>query len=175
MNQHNLLGLKKYKKYFRNLILRGILFITIPIALYFVYDIQGILIGMIISYLITSIEFIKLISKIKKFPKFNVSPNLLVQNFSVDAAFNLPRWIDKLVIVPLLGFAIVGIYQFNLQILFFVAVLPAALHSFLLSEESSGKKQKKNYFINNFYIHFCCTCYYSCISICNRICFPKIC
>ena len=45
--------------------------------------------------------------------------------------------------MPLLGFASVGIYQFNIQILFGLELIPIALYFFLLSEESSGKKHKK--------------------------------
>ena len=46
-------------------------------------------------------------------------------------------------IAPLLGFTSLGIYQFNIQILFGLELIPIAIHSFLLSEESSGKKHKK--------------------------------
>jgi len=148
MNQYNLIGLKRYKKYLKISVLRGILFILIPITMFFLFELPGILGGIIISNFICSFEFFKLILKIKKFPSLQINLKLLTHNFSIDAAYNLPRWVDKLVIVPLLGFTIAGIYQFNLQILFFIAVLPAALHSFLLSEEASGKKQQKiSYFV----------------------------
>jgi len=48
-----------------------------------------------------------------------------------------------LLIAPLMGFTTLGIYQLNIQILFALEVFPIALHSFLLSEESSGKTHKK--------------------------------
>ena len=41
------------------------------------------------------------------------------------------------------GFFIVGIFQFNMQILFVLEILPTVLYNFLLSEESSGNSQKK--------------------------------
>ena len=41
------------------------------------------------------------------------------------------------------GFWIVGVYQLNLQILFGLEALPVILHTYLLSEESSGKQHKK--------------------------------
>lgn len=147
MNQHNLIGMKRYKHYLIVSILRGVLFISLPLMFYFIFEIPGILIGIIISYFIGSFEFLRIISKLRNFPKFKPSFKLLTNNFSVDASNNLPRWIDKLVIVPLFGLSIVGIYQFNLQIMFLFAILPTALHSFLLSEEASGIKHKKIIFI----------------------------
>jgi len=44
-----------------------------------------------------------------------------------------------------LGFASTGIYQFNLQILLALEVLPIIMHGFLLSEESSGRNLRKFY------------------------------
>lgn len=64
-------------------------------------------------------------------------------NFGVDVSTNLVRYVDKLLIVPILGFTTTGLYQFNIQILFGLEIIQLALHGFLLSEESSGKNHKK--------------------------------
>ena len=69
--------------------------------------------------------------------------SVIIHNFGADLSTNLSRRIDKLLIAPLLGFTSLGIYQFNIQILFGLELIPIAIHSFLLSEESSGKKHKK--------------------------------
>jgi len=144
MNIHNQIGLKKYKKYFWLEISRGTLIIILPILLYFYYEIPGILIGMSIGYFVCSFNFLKNIkfsfgsSKLLR-AKFRV----LLHNFGVDVSSRLGRVVDKLLIAPLLGFTFLGIYQLNVQILFAFEMLPIALHSFLLSEESSGIKHKK--------------------------------
>jgi len=144
MNQHNLLGLKKYKKQFRFETLKGILIIVIPILLYFPFEITGILLGMAISNFIASYPFLKHLSKkIDSFRQIKKNSKVLIHNFGVDVSTNLPRIVDKLLIVPLLGFTVTGIYQFNLQILFALEMLPIALHSFLLPEESSGRTHRK--------------------------------
>jgi len=65
----------------------------------------------------------------------------------VDSSSYLVKYVDKLLIVPLLGFVTVGLYQFNFQILFGLEIIPLALHGYLLSEESSGKKHKKIEFL----------------------------
>jgi len=142
MNQHNLLGLQKYKAFMKNSILRGILFIIIPIFLYFYLDINGIILGFAISNLLGSYYFFKKI-KLESFWKLKNQFNVMIHNFGVDVATNLSRMIDKLIIANLFGFFIVGIFQFNMQVLFVLEILPTVLYNFLLSEESSGNSPKK--------------------------------
>ena len=149
MNIHNLLGLKKYKKYMWIEVIRGIFIISIPFPLYFILDISGLLLGISISYIICSIDFFKFLSlKRNIFAELKTNSKTLIHNFGVDFSIRAPRFIDKLIIFPILGFTNLGIYQLNVQILFGLEILPLALHSFLLSEESSGKKHNKiNYLI----------------------------
>ena len=144
MNQHNFLGLKKYKKFFGLSITRGIFVITIPVLFYFILDLPGILIGLALANFLGSIDFFKSLSrKVQSFRDLRVNRKVLLHNFGVESSSALSRWVDKLLIVPLYGFAIVGVYQFNLQILFVFMTIPNAFYSFLLSEKSSGSKQKR--------------------------------
>jgi len=147
MSQHNLLGFKKYKKYTLSTILKNVLILIIPVLLYFVLEIPGIVLGMAISNLLGAIPLFKMF-KIKSFFDLKNHIKVLINNFGVEASITLPRMVDKLLIVPLFGFFVAGIYQFNLQILFALELLPLSLHIFLLSEESSGVKNRKlTYFV----------------------------
>jgi len=62
-NQYNLLGLKKYQKFMTNAIIKSVLLISMTILLYFYLDLSGILLGMAISNLVISYDFIKSINK----------------------------------------------------------------------------------------------------------------
>ena len=147
MYQSNLIGLKQYKKFMTNSIIKAILFISIPIGLYFVLELEGILLGMALSNLIASYGFFRTyITKIKSLEQLRSNAKILINNFGVDVSSNLIKFVDKLLIVPLLGFTMAGLYQFNLQILFLFEMLPISMHAFFLSEESSGKSHKKLYF-----------------------------
>jgi len=148
MNIHNFMGLKKYKKYMFVDILKGILIITLPIIFYFIFEIPGIVLGMSISYLVCSLNFLKLLSlRQNNFKNFGINPKILLHNFGVDLSIHAPKFVDKLIVFPILGYSMTGIYQLNMQILFGLEMLPIALHSFLLSEESSEKKQTKIIFL----------------------------
>lgn len=144
MNQHNLLGLKKYKTYMILTLAKNGSLLLIPLSLFFIFDISGILIGMAISNILFSFNFLTKIKKnICSFVHIKRNFRTILHNFGVDASINLSRNIDKLFIVPILGFTYVGIYQLNLQILFALEIIPLSLHSFLLSEEASGKTHSK--------------------------------
>lgn len=144
MNIQNMIGLKEYKKYSLYSIGKGILHLAIPLGLYFLMGLEGILWGMIIIYFLFGLNFFKFARP--NFSTFSVlqsKSKTLIHNFGVDASINFVKHVDKIVIAPLFGLAYVGIFQLNVQILYGLEILPLALHSFLLSEESSGRKNKK--------------------------------
>jgi O-antigen/teichoic acid export membrane protein len=144
MNIQNLLGLKKYKKYFTVYLTKSVSIIIFPVILFLIYDIYGILLGMIIGNFIGGINMFKTLNfKINKFKDLKNNIRIIIHNFMVDTSMGLPRSIDKIVIVPILGLTSVAYYQFNFQIILVTTILPMALYSFLLSEESSGIYHKK--------------------------------
>ena len=141
LNQRNLLGLLQYKKFMINNILRNILFLIIPIILYFILEIPGIVLGMAIASLIGSIPLFTDL-KLRSFVGLRNYYKVLIQNYILDL-HSLSFMVDKLVISYLFGLFIVGIYQFNLQILLALGVLPSVLGSYLISEESRGAIHNK--------------------------------
>jgi len=142
INQSNLLGLKKYKKYMIFSIIKSGTFFVIPILLYFVFDIYGIVLGLAISNFLGGFPFFRNIS-IGSFFALKNNFKVLVHNFALTSGNQLSVVADKLVIAPLFGLFIVGIYQFNLQVFLALSVLPGVLGTYLLTEESSGVGHKK--------------------------------
>jgi len=57
MYQASLMGLKLYKKYMLNSILKSVIYLAFPLTLYFVLEIPGIVLGMVISNLLASIPY----------------------------------------------------------------------------------------------------------------------
>jgi len=147
--QHNLIGEKRYKRFLKNSIFRVTLIFIISFPLYFILDIQGILLGMALGNIISSVWFVKSINfRIKSIQELKNNYKVLINNFGIDASTNLIRTLDRLLVGIIFGFLFNGIYIFNMQILFGLEILPRILYLFLLSEESSGRKHKKiNYFV----------------------------
>jgi O-antigen/teichoic acid export membrane protein len=144
LNTSNLIGLQNYKKFALTHLKRGILILVFPIIFYYIIGFDGILIGISIAYLISGFGFLfKLKFSKEIFLDFKRNFHELLQNFGVDVSISLVRFIDKLVIGIFVGFGFLGVYQLNIQFVFGIEILLGALYSFLLSEESSGRKHKK--------------------------------
>jgi len=142
MTQSQLLGAKQYKKLMIYSIIKSGAFFVIPIMLYFVFDINGIIFGMAISNFLGSIPFFKNLS-FRSFFGLKNYYKVLVHNFAVSAGGSLPFMLDKLLLAQFFGFFIVGIYSFNLQLFLVLAALPEILRQYLISEESSGVRHRK--------------------------------
>jgi O-antigen/teichoic acid export membrane protein len=142
MNLQNLLGLKKYKSFMFSSILKSSTFIIIPLILYSILEIPGIILGMAISHFIASFDYF---SKLRLHKISNLRNNfgVILHNFGVDSGANLSFMVDKLLIAELFDLYVVGIYQFNLQIFLALGVLPNILMSYLLTEESNGNSHRK--------------------------------
>jgi len=144
MYQHNLLGEKKYKHYMKNAVLRAILTFSLPFPLYFAFGIPGIVLGIAVGYLISSLGYLKFINfKVRSFNLLKQNYKVLINNFAVSANTTLVRQLDRILVAAVFGFVFVGVYVFIMQVLIAVEILPRALYLYLLSEESSGKKHQK--------------------------------
>ena len=144
MNIQNFIGQKNYKSYALIVIGKAVLHLILPLILYHFFDIEGILLGIIFTYFIFSIQFLKLTNfKISSFNSLKNNFKILAHNFGVDTSLNFVKYIDKVIIAPLFGFASLGIFQLNVQILYALEIFPTALHSYLLSEESRGNNNRK--------------------------------
>lgn len=141
MTQQNLLGLRQYKKYMINTLIKSGLFFLVPILLFFILEIPGIVLGMAIASFIGSIPFFRNL-KIISFKNLRTNFKVFTQNYIIDLS-SLYQFIDKLLIVFLFGNFIVGVYQFNFQIYLAIAAFPGILSSYLISEESRGTTHKK--------------------------------
>jgi len=145
MMELNLLqGRRDYKKYLIFSIAHRSFQIILTLFLYYILDFYGILLGAAIATISLSPHYIKSLFKwnfrfdqIKKY----FSSNL--HNFGVESSQILPNWTDKLLIVPLLGLSVAGIYQFGFQVLLAVGILPMILYTYLLPEESSGTATRR--------------------------------
>jgi len=141
MYQQDLMGLRKYKNFMVSSILKSVLFFVIPILLYFALEIPGIVLGMAIASIIPSLSFFKDF-KAKSFSGLKNRYKVLFQN-SLIGISGLSVMVDKLLISYLYGFSTVGVYQFNLQVLTALQVLPGVLFLYLISEESTGATHGK--------------------------------
>ena len=144
-----LLGLKLYGQFAKNILIQRILSVCLAILLYYVIGYPGIILGIGISYLI----FIKrIIDILRTYPKnyflIKSKNKFILSSYGVDASKIFATQLDKLFIMPLLGMELLGNYYLGVQILAIGIALPGTVFQYLVPKESSGEQVKKLKIIN---------------------------
>lgn len=133
-------GKRMFTFYSKLFILQKILGTILPIALYYLFDINGVLVGLALSYMLYIFQIyrgfkesrINLILLKDRFAFFLTS---FAQTFSGVARGQ----VDKLIIAPMLGFGLLGNYSFALQIVAVLMILPNVIYKYTVPHDASGK------------------------------------
>lgn len=144
METNILLGKGNYKRYLTISLANRISQIVLSLVLYYVLNIPGILLATAIVCIVSGPSFIR--STLGwNFKTNQIKEKFLsiMHNFGVESSQTITIWIDKLLLVPLLGFAVTGTYQFGFQILLGLGVIPMMIYTYLLPEESAGSSNRK--------------------------------
>jgi O-antigen/teichoic acid export membrane protein len=140
-----LLGLKSYKKYALYFIVQRILMVIIAISLYHIIGFNGIIIGIGLSYFPA---FLQVYQVFKDHPKIDFSIikshiQFLFTSYVLDITRTFATTIDKIIIAPMLGFALLGNYQIGIQVLSVLMILPGVLYSYTVPHDASGNTNKR--------------------------------
>ena len=139
-----LMGRKLFIKYSIFLISQKVLMIVLVIGLYFLMGIEGIIYGIAISYIPVAI----LILSTFKNTSFNFSLlknnfGFIFYNYSERLIVFSRRNLDKLIIMPILGFEILGEFALGFQIYSIMILFASISFKLLLLNDSEGKDSKK--------------------------------
>lgn len=139
-----LLGRRTYGEYSKIFLIQKILQFILAIGFFFVFDEAGIILGIGLSFLVmtkffyTTIRNEKIDFKLFK-EKISFLSNIYIKD--IGRAFN--GNIDKILIGPFFGFALLGNYHLGLQVLSLLTILPGILANFIIPEEASGTSTTK--------------------------------
>ena len=134
-----ILGRKQYKKYTKIILTQKILFVALGILLYYIIGHHGILLGFGLS----GIPFIyKIIQTLKEnkidFKILKEKKEFITNNYIADLIYQFGGQIDKILIGPIFGFALLGNYYFGIQILNLLSMVPEIVVKYTLPEDSTG-------------------------------------
>ncbi len=142
--QAEMLGKKHYQSYSKITILQKIFLISLALPIYYVMDSYGIILGLALSFFPFSIF---VILKIKKngidFSVLKSRFGFLMNSYGVDITKSLGGNIDKLIIAPLLGFALLGNYHLGIQFLMLLSILPSIVLQYTLPHDATGNTNPK--------------------------------
>jgi O-antigen/teichoic acid export membrane protein len=141
---HEILGRKLYKDYSKLLILQRVLMIGLCLGLYHLMGLNGIILGLGFAY------FPYLVRIYQGFKEYKIDLGLIKTRYKFMTNSYLTRVIDtlgsstdRLIIVPMFGYALLGNYQLGLQFLALLDVLPAIIYKYTLPHDSSGNPNIK--------------------------------
>lgn len=138
------LGHKLYYKAALILVGQKILQLVLGIGLYFILGINGVVYGYAVSYLIFGYRNILSLKGFRlEFSELKNQFKFLSHNYSSVMSRTLVLYSDKIIIAPLYGYQILGLYQIGAQFMLIVGILPTIISDYLLSQEASGIERKK--------------------------------
>ena len=138
------LGKKLYKIYSKYVITQKILMVIFGISFYYFIGESWILIGIALSYAHMIYPLIKTAKKSKiNFKLIKEKKQFIINNFAVSVGKTLYGSLDKLIIVPLLGFTILGNYSLGYQFFSIINLLPGTAIKYLIAQDASGIQNKK--------------------------------
>ena len=138
-----LLGKKLFSNYAKFFLTQKILTVIFGLGLYFTFGVDGIIFGLVLSY----VPYIWIMAKEFKNTRVDFSllkprKGFIINNYGINISGAVGGQIDKLIIAPLLGFELLGNYSLAMQFLVILLLLPTTVFKYLLTQDSSGKNTK---------------------------------
>lgn len=138
-----LLSRQLFGELFKITIIQRMLSIAISLSLYYFIGLDGIILGLAVSYLVYMPKFVIIlkhgaldVSVLKNYKGF------MFTNYGYDISRIFATQLDKLVIFPLFGFLTLGNYYLANQFLAVGIIIPGTVYQYLLPQESKEKSFK---------------------------------
>ncbi|MEM2160082.1 MAG: hypothetical protein QXN55_03915 [Candidatus Nitrosotenuis sp.] len=138
------LGKKSFIRYSIFIILQKILMIVLGIGLYFVIGVEGIIYGIGLSYLVLLPIILKIFSESHfDIALFRQNFGFIINNYSIRLIVFSRRNIDKIIIVPILGTAVLGEYALAFQLYMAMMLFGSISSKFLLVSDAAKTNSNK--------------------------------
>lgn len=133
------LGQKQFKKYSKIFIIQKITFVVLALLLNQIIGVNGIILALSLSFLIPTYSLIKIFKEMKiDFKLLKTKKGFIQDNYGKDLLNVAASQIDKIIIAPFFGFALLGNYYLGLQFLSALAIVPVIVVQYTLSQDASG-------------------------------------
>lgn len=139
----DLLGKKLYRKYSKFIIIQKILMVILAISFFYISGIHGLIYGIAISFLPFGILIYKEFKKKKiDFSLIKTNSGFIFNNYLLDLTNAFNGSLDKLIIAPLLGFALLGNYQLGIQYMALLYIIPGIVFQYTLAHDATGNQNE---------------------------------
>lgn len=139
-----ILGRKLYKNYSKYLITQKILFVGFALAFYYLMGPHGVILG----YAVSCFPYSFRLYKGFKESKIDMSVikshfGFMMNSYVLDLSRAFSGQIDKLIVAPMLGFALLGNYQLGIQFFSLLILSPSIVYQYILPHDASGNPNRK--------------------------------
>ena len=145
-----LLGKKLFSTYSKFFLTQKILTLIFGLGFFTLFGFEGVIYGLILSYIPYIWVFIKEFYTTKiNFSLLKTRKGFILNNYGINISNAVSGQIDKIIIAPILGFELLGNYALAAQFLVVLMMLSNIVFKYMLSQESSGQNTNrlKNYTI----------------------------
>ena len=139
-----ILGKKFFVTYSKYFILQKSLTFLLGISFYFLFGPEGIIFGIVLSYIHFLIIILKILKQTKiNFPLLRNRIGFVSNNYSINIIGIAKNNLDKIIIMPLVGFEILGNYALALQVFFVFSMFSKIIYNYTLPHDSTGDPKSK--------------------------------
>ncbi len=133
-----------FKSYSKYLLLTKILMVGLSIGLYHLIGIEGILLGVGLAFFLYIIRIYKGFRESKvNFSLIKPRMGFMVNSYVLQLVSSFNGSLDKIIIAPMVGFALLGNYHLGIQFLSILHILPSIVYKYVLPQDASGNPNKK--------------------------------
>jgi O-antigen/teichoic acid export membrane protein len=133
------LGKKFFGTYSKYFLLQKSLTFVLGISFYFIFGPEGIIFGIALSYIHFIIIILKILRESKiNFPLLKSRIGFVGNNYSINLIGIAKNNLDKIIIMPLVGFEILGNYALSLQVFFVLTMFSKIIYNYTLPHDSTG-------------------------------------
>jgi len=134
-----ILAKRIYSSYAKYLITQKILMVILSIGLYYIVGVDGVLLGIGMSFFPYLIRIYKGFKETKiDFSIFRPRIGFMINSYLLNLSGTFTGSIDKVIIVPLVGFVLLGNYHLGIQFIAILTILPSIVYKYVLPRDAGG-------------------------------------
>ena len=140
----DILGRKQYSNYTKYALIQKGLTLGLGLLFFYLFGYESIIFALALSYILHFKRIISVFREIKlNFKLVKPRFEFIINNYLMSIVAISSGQVDKIVVAPLLGFAILGNYNLAIQAINIMLIVPSIFYKYLLPQESTGIKNKK--------------------------------
>ena len=140
----DILGRKQFNNYTKYTLLQKGLTLGLGLSFFYLFGYESIIFALALSYILHFKRIISIFQEIKlNFKLIKPRFEFIINNYLMSIVAISCGQVDKIVVAPILGFAILGNYNLATQVINIMLIVPTVFYKYLLPQESTGIKNKK--------------------------------